>query len=367
MRLVESKAALFLLSFALFGLLFVLDILQWYAYSAGRDEAFDWPMSLSYAGPYFFWIWVLSPGAYLAFRWSQPFSLGKKIAVHFPLSLLFGLLVLSLNLASTILIRQELEIGEVSALGFGERLLKSIQMSYSFLFNGFMIYWFMQIALSALDFYRRYRDQQMRAVALESQLSQAELRTLKRQLQPHFLFNALNTIAMMVRRKKDEEAVDMISALSDLLRSSLKKQSEQMVPLSEEIDLLKKYLQIEQLRFKDKLTLNFQLQAESLKIPVPNLILQPIVENAFKYGVSQRMEEAGISISSSLSDDFLHLLVVNLGPPLPEGWSLEKNKGIGLSNTLARLEQIYGKDFHFSIKSIQDTGVAVEIRIKRKT
>lgn len=221
----------------------------------------------------------------------------------------------------------------------------------------------MQVALFALDFYKRFRDQQIRAMSLESQLSQAELRTLKRQLQPHFLFNALNTIAMMVRRNKEEEAVDMISALSDLLRSSLKKQSDQMVMLSEEIDLLKKYLKIEQVRFKDKLTLSFHLQPESLSISVPNLLLQPIVENAFKYGVSQRMEEAGISIISNLSDDFLHLSVVNLGPPLPPDWDFEKNKGIGLSNTVARLKQVYGEAYRFSIKSIDDTGVAVEIRI----
>lgn len=363
MKWIETKWGLFLLSFGLFLFLFVLDIMQWYAYNTGHGEPFNWAMSLTYTGPYFFWIWILSPLVFFVFRRTQDFSLGKRILLNLPVSIVFGGVILVLNIGLAIVLRQVFEIGEVSPLGFWERIVKSVQSSYSFLFNGFVMYWFIQIALSALDFYKRYRDQQMRAMSLEGQLSQAELRTLKRQLQPHFLFNALNTIAMMVRRNKGEEAVDMISALSDLLRTSLKKQSEQMVPLSEEIDLLKKYLKIEQVRFKDKLTLSFHLQPESLKVPVPNLLLQPILENAFKYGVSQRMDEAGISIISNLSDDFLHLSVVNLGPPLSQDWSLEKNKGIGLSNTLARLEQIYGDKFVFSIKSIDDTGVAVEIKI----
>lgn len=361
-----NKWPLFLLSFGLWIVLGGLDVLQWYAYVSNSGETFKWLQNLSHTVPYFVLLWLFSPVVYHLYLGSSAFSWKKKILLHLPMSMLFGVLIMILNMAAMTFIRSLYGTPEQQTAEFWEAFTRSVQMAYSFSLNGFTMYWVILLILLAIDFYGQYRNQEVRALELESKLTTTQLRTLKWQLQPHFLFNALNTIAMMVRRKKDEEAVEMISGLSDLLRSTLNRQEAQLITLGEEIELLKKYLHIEQVRFKDKLTMSFHLQPETLSIQVPNLILQPIVENAFKYGISRSLDEAGLSILSTLSDDFLHVSVVNLGPTLPEGWVLEDQQGIGLSNTIARLRQLYDDSFDFQIKNVDDSGVAVEIKIPRK-
>jgi LytS/YehU family sensor histidine kinase len=181
------------------------------------------------------------------------------------------------------------------------------------------------------------------------------------QLQPHFLFNALNTISMMIRRKKDEDAIEIVSGLSDLLRSTLTREGEQFVTLDDELDLLSKYLNIEKVRFKDKLQIHFEIDPECRDILVPNLILQPIVENAFKHGVSKRIEGSELRVEAKMVLNHLHISILNRGPLLPEGWHLNGNKGIGLSNTVSRLQQLYGSESDFNISNFNNIGVRVEL------
>lgn len=195
--------------------------------------------------------------------------------------------------------------------------------------------------IAALDYYEQHRDEKVRSLDLQSQLSKSKLEALQAQLNPHFLFNALNTIAMMVRSKKDEKAVSMISSLSDLLRTSLQMEASEMISLEAELKVIDKYLEIEQGRFSDRLTIQREIPDGVKKCRVPNMILQPILENAFKYGVTENLDAAIIRISASIQGDKLTLEVANNGNQLPQDWDMQINKGIGLSNVQKRLAHMF--------------------------
>jgi len=140
----------------------------------------------------------------------------------------------------------------------------------------------------AVSYYFRYREREFRASQLETQLAQAQLQTLKMQLHPHFLFNTLHGIAGLVRDNRNKAAVDMLAGLSDLLRNTLENAGKQEVPLKEELEFLELYLDIQQMRFSDRLKVEMHVESEVLDALVPNLILQPLVENAIRHGISRR-------------------------------------------------------------------------------
>ena len=359
-----SKAHLFLANFAFWTVLCLLDILRQYAYSSELPDGPNWFYILTYALPYFVSLWGLSFVIYQIFLKVTTWPLKKLIARLTPVSFLFGIINMFIVLPSIMILRRLKEPAEHTFL---EGLQINISRMYPLIFSAMLMFWLVIIILFALNFYQRYRNQYNVSLELESRLARSELQTLRMQLQPHFLFNALNTIAMMVRGNRGSQAVEMISGLSDLLRKTLSRQSEQFFPFSDELEILKKYLAIEQVRFKDKLTVIFEIHPESLEIIVPSLILQPIVENAFKYGISQSMEEGEIRISSKIHGLFLHLKVTNTGPTLPQDWNLYKSMGIGLSNTVSRLKQLYHEDYRFQIDNMDDKGVWVEIRIPINT
>lgn len=201
--------------------------------------------------------------------------------------------------------------------------------------------------IAALDYYEQHRDEKLRSFDLQSQLSKSKLDALQAQLNPHFLFNALNTVSMMVRAKKEEKATAMISSLSDLLRTSLQMEATEMITLEQELKVVTKYLEIEKERFSDRLTVELDIPHELKDCGVPSLILQPIIENAFKYGVTENLNAARIKIRAQTSDNELILSVSNNGTPLPQGWQMDRNKGIGLSNVQKRLSYMYE---HYSFR-----------------
>ncbi|MCB0838401.1 MAG: histidine kinase [Bacteroidetes bacterium] len=355
-----TKSQLFLANFLFWALLCALDILQQYVYSTREANDPSWFHILSYVVPYFVSLWALSFLIYRIFLKTIDWPFKRQILTFLPTGLLFGVVNMLISIPSVMVLMRLKEPAEHTFL---KALEINISRMYPMIFSGMLMFWLVMFILFALNFYQKYRNQYNVSLELESRLARSELQTLKMQLQPHFLFNALNTIAMMVRGKKTTQAVEMISGLSDLLRKTLSRQSEQMAPFSDELEILRKYLAIEQVRFKDKLTVQFDIDPQSMEVEVPGLLLQPIVENAFKYGISRSMEDAEIRITSQINGQFLHLTVTNTGPGLPEGWSLYKSKGIGLSNTLARLKQLYHENFRFQIDNMEDKGVWVEIRI----
>lgn len=221
------------------------------------------------------------------------------------------------------------------------------------------------LILVILDLNKRYQEERLRSVKLNAQLSKSQLENLKMQLQPHFIFNAMNTISVLVRKQKNDIAVDMISGMSDLLRANLEREESQFVTLSYEISMLKKYLAIEQLRFKERLSISFDIQPETLALFVPNLILQPILENVFKHGFSENLEHSKILISAQLTPTDLLLTVANSGPQLPHGWQLKESKGIGIQNTISRLQTLYGENGQFDIGNWEPDGVIVKIQIPK--
>lgn len=215
----------------------------------------------------------------------------------------------------------------------------------------------------ALDYHRRLREREVAASRLESQLVEARLNALRMQLQPHFLFNALNSVSMLVRQGDGATAVRMVARLSDLLRYILDDVGHAIVPLRTEIDFVSRYLEIEQLRFRDRLNVSINVEDAVADSPVPGLLLQPLVENAVRHGVAARAAAGMIRLDARESNGRLEITLVDDGPGLPPGFDERDGSGIGLGNTRARLEYTYGDSATLTIANAGDTGVIVQLRL----
>jgi len=201
-----------------------------------------------------------------------------------------------------------------------------------------LTYWLLIGLRHAVDYYRKYQDRELKAIQLESKLAQAQLQVLKMQLQPHFLFNTLHAISALVH--KDAEAADrMITRLSEFLRLTLDSAGIQEITLKGELESLDKYLEIEQVRFGDRLTVVRSVEPETLDLLVPNLILQPLVENAVRHSIAPRASGGRIEICARREDGNLTIEVRDDGPGARTG---QLREGVGLTNTRARLRQLYG-------------------------
>ena len=225
--------------------------------------------------------------------------------------------------------------------------------------QGLTIYWTTLVVAHALYYYRGVRKGEAQTARLTAQLAQAQLQALKMQIHPHFLFNTLNSIAALLH--KDVEAADrMIARLGDFLRLTLKSSDAQIVDFEQELEFLKCYLDIERIRFQDRLTVEMDIDSHALSAMVPNLILQPIVENAVRHGVARQTHPGQITIRARREGERLIMRVEDNGP----GLSVQSNgSGIGISNTRARLEQFYGSDFSFQITNSAERGASVTLDI----
>jgi two-component system, LytTR family, sensor kinase len=231
-----------------------------------------------------------------------------------------------------------------------------------------LYYWALIGGYYAIDYGRRYREKERAASALalqtsrlETSLSRANLEALRMQLNPHFLFNTLNTISVLAMKGERNRVVRMINRLSDLLRLSLEN-NRQTMSLAEEVDFLQRYLEIEQVRFRDRLTVLMDVPEELLDAEVPSLILQPIVENAVVHGVSRQLEGGSIAIRARRQGTRLLLTVVDSGPGFSED-ERSVGTGVGLSNTAARLEQLYGTHHLLQQRNLIEGGALVSIEI----
>jgi LytS/YehU family sensor histidine kinase len=213
----------------------------------------------------------------------------------------------------------------------------------------------------ALAYYREAQSRAIKAATLETRLVEAQLKTLEAELHPHFLFNTLHAISTLVHSNPDA-ADRMISRLSDLLRITFDRSGAARIPLQEEIEFLEKYLDIEQTRFQDRLTVTFDIDPETLDAEVPRLILQPLVENAIKHGVSQRSGPGTIHIASGRVGEGLWLEVRDNGVGLTVGARAQLRDGIGLSNTRERLGCLYGDAQSLEFSDGTD-GLSVRIRM----
>lgn len=212
----------------------------------------------------------------------------------------------------------------------------------------------------ALDYYKKFQDEKHRTARLEAQLAQAQLQALKMQLQPHFLFNTLNSISNLAL-EDPRKTVQMIARLGDFLRLTIDSNGTQKMSLEQEIGFLKNYLEIEQVRFQDRLRVEIDVAPEACSAEVPNLILQPLVENAIKHGIAKSVSAGEISIDANRNGENLLITIQNDGTFL-NGNGAGK-KGVGLANTRERLEQLYGKNFRFELKPLDEGGARVELEI----
>ncbi len=223
------------------------------------------------------------------------------------------------------------------------------------------------VVAHALQYYRGLREGEARAGKLAAQLAQAQLAALKMQIHPHFLFNTLNSISALLH--KDIEVADrMIARLGDFLRLTLQRSDAQTVDFEQELDFLKCYLDIEHTRFEDRLIVEIEVEPQALDVMVPNLILQPIVENAIRHGLARQTIPGRITIRAFQKNGRLIMQVQDNGPGLRTNHNGERppSGGIGLSNTRARLEQFYGEDFRLEILEIANSeghGVIVTVDI----
>ncbi|HUJ21698.1 MAG TPA: histidine kinase [Bryobacteraceae bacterium] len=227
---------------------------------------------------------------------------------------------------------------------------------------GVLLYAIILLIYYALDYYTCYQKGRVRAAQLEARLAQAKLRALRMQLQPHFLFNTLHSISTLVH-ENPESAEAMIARLSELLRLSLENAGGQQVPLSQEIAFVERYLEIERIRFEDRLQIRFNIDPQTLDAEVPNLILQPLVENAIRHGISQR-SGGRIEIRARREGEQLLLQVLDDGAGLcAKADAVSGVPGVGLRNTRARLKAIYGNAHNFVLRAASKGGVEAAIRI----
>jgi two-component system, LytTR family, sensor kinase len=215
------------------------------------------------------------------------------------------------------------------------------------------------------ELHRKYRNEEIRAAQIESRLIEAELKALREQIKPHFLFNTLNTISAVVRDGKNELAVTLLARLGSLLRMSLDGNRENESTLRVEMDFLDRYVEIQKARFSDRLSVAVSVEESVLSARVPWLLLQPIVENAIQHGVAPKNSPGLVEILAHVDKGQLHLEVRDDGPGLPENRRIVE--GTGLANSRERLSKIYGDAGRMTIRNRTSGGIAVEITIPFRT
>jgi two-component system, LytTR family, sensor kinase len=204
--------------------------------------------------------------------------------------------------------------------------------------------------------------QKTETARLNEELSKAQLAALRRQMEPHFMFNALNSIAGLVRDQRNDAAVSMIVGLSEFLRRATQDSHRPLVTLAEEAEYLQRYVDIQKVRFGERLRVSVDIPAEVLGAQVPDLLLQPLVENAIKHGIAKRVAGGSIRVKGERKDGSLYLSVYNDGPSFPEEWQT-KGTGVGLANLRTRLKILHGDSAELRVTRAGTDGVEVVVTL----
>jgi two-component system, LytTR family, sensor kinase len=287
----------------------------------------------------------------------------RSLAVHLPAFLLISAAHSAAATVITLSIKPFDNMG-TSPMSFWPRFLSRMQGALG---ADLLVYGAVLGVCYAIDYYRKYREREFLATQLEAQLAQAQLDSLRMQLHPHFLFNTLNGIVGLVRDDKNQAAIGMLVGLSDLLRHALEHSDQQEIELKDELNFIRLYLDIQQMRFSDRLQIETEIDPKTLKALVPNFLLQPLAENALRHGISRSVDSGFIGITSKIVSANLRLTVFDNGAGLPNKWQLKSSGGIGLANTAARLQQLYNGKHLFDIRNREEGGVEVVIVIPFRT
>lgn len=332
---------------------------QW-AHSAGNN--FSWDIVFSWSFPYYMVMVLLGPVIYLLYdKWkSQSYS--QQVLKHLLPAILLGLIhQLALNTFFAIF---SLAAQTNPQLSTSELIQARYDIGFIFSINGFLFYWLCLGLIFLADLYQRHRQNERANMELQTALSKAKFETLQSQLQPHFLFNTFNSLAMMARQQKHKEVVNMIALVSNLLRETLSLGDQQQVSLEKELSLVNHYLDIELVRFRDRLSVTQDIAEDTKACQVPVLFLQPIVENAFRHGISKMETSAKLVIKTLRKGSTLMISISNSGPTLAADWELENNLGIGLSNVLQRLDHAFGEAYTLSVSNLKEgSGIITKITL----
>lgn len=350
---------IWLFSFASWLGVWLLATAQSYIYFRSKALPLPWPKFTVSLYECLFW-GLLSPGI-LWYSWRIPLT-GARWRTALPFHILAWLVVCAafvgpMQMGRLLISRAmaEPDLYQPLTLAVFFRLWVSELFAY---IDPFLV-------AQAVHFARESRAKQLRTSQLEARLAEAQLQVLRMQLHPHFLFNTLHTISALMH--KDVRAADrMLALLGDLLRDSFDKIGAQEVSLKQELGFLDRYLEIERTRFRDRLVVETDVDPETLDAEVPNLILQPLVENAIRHGVERRLDAGRIGLSARRAGERLVMKIRDDGPGLPSETELALRGGVGLANTQARLAQLYGPAQRFDLVNRPEGGLEVVLSIPFK-
>jgi sensor histidine kinase YesM len=307
-----------------------------------------------------FWMfWAIH--APLIFILSRRFSfdrtrLIKSLLVYLSVGTAWAMLVQGLPLILLLILR------ELTSYNF-EQLYRTDYHWASMLMLNVVVYWVILSSSLIFVYYERYQNEMLKASKLDAQLSNAKLQALKMQLHPHFLFNTLHSITALILKNENRDAVKMVNRLSELLRSTLDNMETQVLTLEGEIEFTRRYLEIERIRFHDRLAVEWDIDPRALVAQVPNLILQPLVENAMRHAVDSNSGTSRIQIVAHLRNDQVLMEVRDDGKDLKKLAGQNGASGLGLKNTRARLSELYGEDYSFSLSRRENEWTIAQIVI----
>jgi len=359
----QRRWARWMLVWAIWTFVGLVFTLQGYftSYRSERPTAFTESLYVQMAWTY---LWALATPLVLWATSRLPIERNNWVwnsLLHLPISVILSVIVTALGHV-TIWLNWGWRMGKPFSF---ERMGRFVVGNFS---EGIGMYMLIALMSYAFSYYRQYREGQVRTFQLEAQLSQAQLQALKMQLHPHFLFNTLHSISALLN-KDTEAARKMITRLGDFLRLTLENSGTQEVTLQQEMEFLKCYLEIERVRFQDRLMTHIDVAPAALGAKVPNLILQPIVENAIRHGIAPRSKPGRIEIRAEPHNGTLRIQVRDNGPGMPEHRTSDNlfRKGLGLANTETRLDRLYGSAHLFALTNNPDGGLLVTLEIPFRT
>lgn len=324
---------------------------QWFVYDAARG----------YADPFRYYLW------WSCYTWGVLSPVVAKLASHNPINAATWKRALPLHLgASFVLVAGEISIeAMLGKLRMHHDL--SVQEALRHYFTrhtqvSLLTYWMIVGAVQLYQLRDEARKRELRSSKLEAQLSAAQLEVLRAQIHPHFLFNTLQAATMLIHEDPDG-AEDILLRLSELLRVSVDESHIQEFPLERELEVLDLYMGIQVRRFGDRLRFEVSIDQNVRDCMVPALILQPLIENAIRHGIGSHKGSDTVSIRGFREGEFLRLEVRNLTGSLEGKPARLLGRGVGLANTRARLEQLYGNQQEFGLRGLEPTGVCAELSI----
>lgn len=337
----------------------VLAVIQSYisSYEQGFDVFLHSILDYAYVG--LVWILVTPIIIYFARRLKYEGNLVKIVVPHLAVCLL---ILFIRTLLYTFLTNTHID----RSLSFFQNWLHIVGIQ---LLGNFVIYGLIVVSYYSIVWYLGFKDSELRSLKLnlkseqlERQLSDANLKTLRMQLNPHFLFNTLHSVASLIRVKRNEDAINTLASLSDLLRSTVYENNANEVSIEEEVRFIKKYLSIEELRFAHRLRVEWNVDPSVLECKIPKLLLQPLVENALKHGLKESTEGV-LSISVQRTNNSrVSITICDNGSGLPDNFILNGAARVGLRNTVERLEGTYESQFKFEVTNRGiGSGAQVEI------